>query len=139
MYAKGASALSFLSSCFLTSLPLLLYSSSMPTTTRQWLLANRPTGLITPDVLQLTESPIPSISEGQALARVKYLSIDPTMRIWMTDFPQYMPPVQIGEVMRAVGLAEIIESRNPNFKKGDKVSGLTGLQEYVTISSDQKH
>src|SRR6266481_5562427 len=110
----------------------------MPTTNRQWLLANRPTGLITPDVLKLTESPIPSISEGQALARVKYLSIDPTMRVWMTDFPQYMPPVQIGEVMRALGLAEISESRNPNFKKGDKVSGLTGLQEYCLLAGEGK-
>ena len=110
----------------------------MPTTNRQWLLANRPTALITPDVLQLTDSPIPAISEGQALAKVKYLSIDPTMRIWMTDFPQYMPPVQIGEVMRAFGLAEVIESRHPNFKKGDKVSGLTGLQEYCILAGEGK-
>ncbi len=128
----------FFSSSFLTS-----HSSSstlflMPTTNRQWLLANRPTGLITPDVLQLTDSAVPAITEGQALAKVKYLSIDPTMRIWMTDFPQYMPPVQIGEVMRAFGLAEIIESRNPNFKKGDKVSGLTGLQEFCVLSGDGK-
>jgi len=110
----------------------------MPTTNRQWKLANRPTGLITPDVLQLSETPIPAISDGQALARVKYLSIDPTMRIWMADVPQYMPPVQIGEVMRAFGLAEIVESRHPDYKKNDKVSGLTGLQEYVVISGDEK-
>ena len=79
----------------------------MPTTNRQWLLANRPTDLITPDVLQLTDSPIPAITEGQALAKVKYLSIDPTMRVWMTDRPQYMPPVAIGEVMRAFGFGEL--------------------------------
>ncbi len=106
----------------------------MSTTNRQWKLANRPTGLITPDVLQLSESSIPAVSDGQALARVKYLSIDPTMRIWMADVAQYMPPVQIGEVMRSFGLAEIVESRHPDYKKGDKVSGLTGLQEYVLFS-----
>lgn len=110
----------------------------MSATNRQWKLANRPTGLITPDVLQLTESPIPAVSDGQALARVKYFSIDPTMRIWMADIAQYMPPVQIGEVMRAFGLAEIVESRHPDYKKGDKVSGLTGLQEYVLITADDK-
>ena len=110
----------------------------MPTNNRQWKLANRPTGLITPDVLQLSASPLPAISEGQALARVKYLSIDPTMRVWMADVAQYMPPVQIGEVMRAFGFAEIVESRHPDYKKGDKVSGLTGLQEYVLISGDEK-
>jgi NADPH-dependent curcumin reductase CurA len=108
------------------------------TTNHHWILAARPTGLITPDVLQLTESPIPTPAENQALARVKYLSIDPTMRVWMADFPQYMPPVQIGEVMRAFGLAEIVESRHPDYKKGDKVMGVTGLQEYVLITGNEK-
>src|SRR5271155_1469714 len=55
----------------------------------------------------------------------------------MVDFPQYMPPVQLGEVMRAFGLAEIIESRHPDFKKGEKVMGLTGLQEYVLLSGKE--
>jgi NADPH-dependent curcumin reductase CurA len=105
---------------------------------RQLKLVNRPTGLVTPDVLQLSESPVPAVADGQALARVKYLSIDPTMRIWMADIPQYMPPVQLGEVMRSFGVAEIIESRHPDYKKGDKVSGLTGLQEYVLITGEEK-
>jgi NADPH-dependent curcumin reductase CurA len=109
----------------------------MPDTNRQWKLAARPQGLITPDVLQLSESPIPTIQDGQALARVKYLSIDPTMRIWMIDMPQYMPPVKIGEVMRAFGLAEVVESRHPDYKKGDKVSGLTGLQDLVVIDGKE--
>lgn len=104
---------------------------------RQWILAARPRGLVTPDVLQLTESPLPTIEEGQALARVKYLSIDPTMRIWMADIPQYMPPVQLGEVMRSFGLAEITESRHPNFKNGDKLMGLTGFQEFVLITDKE--
>jgi len=109
----------------------------MPTTNRQFKLAARPKGLITPDVLQLSESPLPPLEEGQALARVKYLSMDPTMRIWMADIPQYMPPVQLGDIMRAFGLAEITESRHPDFKKGDKVMGLTGLQEFVVITGKE--
>jgi NADPH-dependent curcumin reductase len=109
----------------------------MPNTNRQWKLNARPKGLITPDVLQLFESPLLGLEEGQALARVKYLSIDPTMRIWMADIPQYMPPVQLGEVMRSFGFAEIIESRHPDFKKGDKVTGLTGLQEFALISGKE--
>ena len=107
------------------------------TNNRQWKLAARPKDLVTPDVLQLCESPMPALEDGQALARVKYLSIDPTMRIWMADIPQYMPPVQLGEVMRAFGLAEIIESRHPDFKKGDKVMGLTGLQEFVLLTGKE--
>lgn len=108
----------------------------MPNTNRQWKLAARPTGLVTPDVLQLSESPLPTLQDGQALARVKYLSLDPTMRIWMADIPQYMPPVQLGEVMRAFGLAEVTESRHPDFRKGDKVMGLTGLQEFALIGGE---
>jgi len=106
-------------------------------TNRQFKLAARPTSLVTPEVLQLVESPIPVVGDNQALARVKYLSIDPTMRIWMADMPQYMPPVQLGEVMRAFGLGEIVESRHPDFKKGDKVMGLTGLQEYALITGKE--
>jgi NADPH-dependent curcumin reductase len=106
----------------------------MPTTNRQWKLAAHPKNLVTPDVLHLSESPLPALEDAQALARVKLLSIDPTMRIWMADIPQYMPPVQLGEVMRAFGLAEIIESRHPDYKKGDRVIGLTGLQEFVYIT-----
>ncbi len=81
---------------------------------------------------------MPEIKDGQALARVKYLSMDPTMRVWMADIPQYMPPVQIGEVMRSLGFAEIVESRHPDYKKGDRVTGLTGLQEYVIIDASAK-
>jgi len=107
----------------------------MPTN-RQLLLQSRPKGLLAPGDLQLTESPLPSLAEGQALARVKYLSIDPTMRIWMaTD--SYLPAVKIGEVMRAFGFAEIVESRTPQFKTGDKVVGLTGLQDYVLIAGEK--
>src|SRR5882672_3593168 len=87
--------------------------------------------------LQLVESPLPELKDGQALAKVKYLSMDPTMRVWMA-VDTYLPAVAIGDVMRALGFAEIIESRHPDFKKGDRVTGLTGLQEYVIIDDSGK-
>ncbi|GAC1621506.1 MAG: hypothetical protein NVS9B13_13160 [Candidatus Acidiferrum sp.] len=105
---------------------------------RQLILRSRPQGLLSPADLQLIESPIPSLQDGQALANVKYLSMDPTMRVWMADVDQYMPPVGLGEVMRCFGLAEIAESRHPEFKKGDKVVGLTGLQDYVILADKEK-
>lgn len=107
----------------------------MANTNPQWILASRPKGLVTPEVLQLRETPLPALEEGQALVRVKFLSIDPTMRVWMTDRPQYMPPVQVGEVMRALGVGEVVESRHPEFRRGEKVTGLTGLQEHVLITA----
>jgi NADPH-dependent curcumin reductase CurA len=110
----------------------------MPATNRQLRLRSRPQGLLAPGDLQLAESPVPDLQDGQALARVKYLSMDPTMRVWMADIEQYMPPVALGEVMRAFGLAEILESRHAEFRKGDKVVGLTGLQDYVLITDKEK-
>jgi NADPH-dependent curcumin reductase CurA len=108
-------------------------------TNRQLRLHSRPIGLCAPGDLQLTESPVPELQDGQALAKVKYLSIDPTMRVWMTDIPQYMPPVAIGEVMRAFGFAEVIESRHKDFKKGDRVVGLVGFQDYALIDENAKN
>src|SRR5258707_6579869 len=105
---------------------------------RQLRLQARPKGLLAPGDLQLTESPVPELQDGQALAKVKYLSIDPTMRVWMVA-DTYLPIVPIGEVMRAGGFAEIVESRHPNYKKGDRVTGLTGLQDYVIVDASAKH
>jgi NADPH-dependent curcumin reductase len=108
----------------------------MPTN-RQLILRARPNGLLAPTDLQLVEAPLPSLADGQALARVKYLSIDPTMRVWMA-MDSYLPAVAIGEVMRAAGFAEVVESRHKHFKKGDKIVGLTGLQDYTVIDSADK-
>ena len=110
----------------------------MSNTNRQLRLQNRPKGLLAPGDLQLVESPLPQLKDGQALARVKYLSIDPTMRVWMVA-DTYLPIVPIGEVMRAAGFVEIVESRHPDYKKGDRVTGLTGLQEYVIIDASAKN
>src|SRR5271167_2544889 len=108
----------------------------MPTN-RQLRLQARPKGLLAPGDLQLAETPVPELQDGQTLAKVKYLSIDPTMRVWMA-VDSYLPAVAIGDVMRAGGLAEVIESRHAQFKKGDKIVGLTGFQEYVVIEPQSK-
>lgn len=93
--------------------------------------------MLAPGDLHLKEAPVAELKDGQALARVKYLSIDPTMRVWMA-MDSYLPAVGIGEVMRAIGFAEIVESRHPDYKKGDRVTGLAGLQDYVIIDKSAK-
>ncbi len=93
--------------------------------------------MLAPGDLQLKEARLPELKDRQALARVKYLSIDPTMRVWMAG-DSYLPAVAIGEVMRAFGFAEIVESRHPDYKKVDRVTGLTGLQDYVVVDSSVK-
>ena len=110
----------------------------MPDRNRQWKLVRRPAGMLAEGDLQLSESPLPPLADGQALAKVLYLSIDPTMRVWMADIPQYMPPVALDDVMRCIGLAQIIESRHKDFQKGDKIMGFTGMQEFVLVDSSGK-
>ena len=105
---------------------------------RQLILQSRPKGMLAPGDLQLKQAPVPELQDGQALARVKYLSIDPTMRMWMAR-DTYLPAVAIGDVMRCFGFAEIVESRHSDYKKGDRVTGLTGLQDYVLLDNSAKH
>jgi NADPH-dependent curcumin reductase len=111
---------------------------AVSTINRQFCLTCRPKGLLSSTDLQLKELQVPELADGQALAKVKYLSIDPTMRAWMA-MDTYLPAVPIGEVMRCFGFAEIVESRHPDYKKGDRITGLTGIQDYVILESSVKN
>ncbi len=104
---------------------------------RQFRLAARPVGDIKESDFEYREEPIPSPNDGEVLVRTIYLSLDPTNRLWMSDMEQYMPPVEIGAVMRGVTLGVVEESKNPNFKQGDLVSGLLGWQDYAIASEER--
>jgi hypothetical protein len=110
----------------------------MAKTNRQWILKKRPVGDIRPGDLEFAETPMPAPGPGEFLARTLYLSLDPTNRIWMSDMDQYMPPVQIGDVMRGGTVSVVEQSNNPDFKPGDIVSGFIGWQEYAVMSGGQK-
>ncbi|MEE3064582.1 MAG: NADP-dependent oxidoreductase [Actinomycetota bacterium] len=106
----------------------------MPDRNRRFLLRERPTGRIGPNTFELSEEAIPEIGDGEALVRVEWISLDPTNRTWINDTPTYLPPVGIGEVMRAGGLGRVVESKNPNYPVGQIVQGLVGWQDYVVAS-----
>src|SRR3954454_5667844 len=74
--------------------------------------------------------------DGEALVKVLQLSLDPAMRGWMNDVPSYVPPVGIGEAMRAIGVGQVVESKHERLSDGDYVSGLFGIQEYATLPGD---
>lgn len=103
---------------------------------RRFALAERPEGLIDENTFTLETGPVPEIGEGEALVKVKWISIDPTNRTWIGEEPTYLPPVQIGETMRALGLGEVVASNNDNFPVGTLVNGLTGWQDYAVISDE---
>jgi NADPH-dependent curcumin reductase CurA len=88
------------------------------------------------DAWDLVEEPPREPGDGEVLVKVLLLSLDPAMRGWMNDVPSYVPPVGIGEVMRAIGVGEVVASRHPKLKEGDFVTGLFGVQEYATLPGD---
>src|SRR5271166_3452561 len=101
---------------------------------RRVVLAERPTGMVDEGTTRIEESDMPRPGEGEALARVRYISIDPTIRTWMDDLPGYLPPIAIDEVVRSGGVAEIVESKSDDYAPGDLVFGFTGWQDYVLAS-----
>jgi len=96
-------------------------------------LASRPVGMLTADAWEATEEPAATPGDGQALVEVELLSVDPAMRGWLNDVPSYVPPVGIGEVMRALGVGRVAASEDERFSAGDWVTGVTGVQEYAVV------
>ena len=103
---------------------------------RRITLARRPVGLPTADDFGSDEVPLPELAEGEALMRTTHLSIDPTVRTWISDARSYFPPVEIGEVVRCPGAGEIVATRCDAYAVGDVVTSLPGWQEYSVVRDD---
>jgi NADPH-dependent curcumin reductase CurA len=97
---------------------------------RQWILKARPSGKLTGEEFLWNETPIPRLSDGQVLIRTLWLSIDPAQRIWMAR-DSYKPAVPLGDVMQSFAVGQVLESRLPDFKRGDLVRGEFGWQDYA--------
>jgi NADPH-dependent curcumin reductase CurA len=98
---------------------------------RQWVLASRPTGMVEPTCFELRSDDVPVPDEGEFVVRNLYLSLDPAMRGWMTDLPNYVPPVGIGDVMRGACVGRVDQSRHPDYEPGELVLGVFGWQDYA--------
>jgi NADPH-dependent curcumin reductase CurA len=101
-------------------------------------LAERPSGMVDESTTRLEEIDVPAAGEGEALVKVRYLSIDPTIRTWMDDAPGYLPPIAIDEVIRGAGVGEVVESNNDAYQPGQMLVGLTGWQDYVIADTAQR-
>jgi len=110
---------------------------NMAVTNHKFLLAARPVGMPKRSDWTYAEEPVGQPKEGEFLVHVLYISLDPAMRGWMNEGRSYVPPVGIGELMRALGVGVVTESRNPRFAVGDHVSGPFGIQEYA-LSDGQR-
>src|SRR3954468_14978922 len=100
---------------------------------RRLLLRSRPEGLPQDDDFELEETELAEPEDGQLRAGGAYRSRDPAMRGWMRDVPSYLPPVGLGEVMRANGVGRVTASRQADLPEGAYVSGVTGVQEHAVV------
>lgn len=104
------------------------------TVNRQFRLAARPVGLPRRSDWNLVEEPVREPGDGEFLVRIQYVSLDPAMRGWMNEGKSYVPPVAIGDVMRAYAAGEVIASKHPKFAAGSHVAGVFGMQQYAVSS-----
>jgi NADPH-dependent curcumin reductase CurA len=98
---------------------------------KRFKLAARPVGMAKRSDWTYEEVPVAEPQDGELLIKVQYISLDPAMRGWMNAGKSYIPPVEIGEIMRAGALGEVVASRHPKFQVGDHVSGTLGVQSYA--------
>ncbi len=94
-------------------------------------LAKRPVGLPDASIWSIEKNDIPDLKEGEILIQIEYISLDPAMRGWLNDARSYIPPVQIGEVMRAGAVGKVIRSNQGRFEIGSYVYGTGGVQQYI--------
>lgn len=97
---------------------------------RRFLLVRRPQGTPVADDFRLETQPLPALADGQFLIRNHYASLDPAIRGWLDDAPSYMPPVPLGDPVRASTIGVVAESRSPGFPVGQWVMGLNAIEEY---------
>jgi NADPH-dependent curcumin reductase CurA len=103
---------------------------------RQLVLKQRPEGLVKASDFEAVEADIPEIGDGEALLEVQYLGIDATVRTWLNRGEGYLPPVEIGEVVRCSTIGTVVASKCDRFPVGTAAYGLTGWQEYGVIRDD---
>ncbi len=91
----------------------------------------RPVGVPGPEFFSVEERAVPDVGDGQFLVRTSFWSVDPAMRGWVNDAPNYLPPVPVGDVMRAFAVGEIVASKHPEYAVGEIASGLFGWQRFA--------
>lgn len=105
---------------------------------KQQILAKRPVGVPSEDTWDFTTIPLRELEDGEMLVEQHYISLDPAMRGWMNESRSYIPPVQIGEVMRAGTVGKVIQTSGKTlFKEGDYITGWGGVQTHLITRGEQ--
>lgn len=104
--------------------------------TKRILLSRRPSGLPDNEDFTVDAIDLPQPGAGEMLLKIKYLSVDPYMRNRMNKAKSYIEPYELGQPLNGDGIAEVIESNNNNYKKGDLIAAVLPWQEYAVISGE---
>lgn len=94
------------------------------------LLKNRPSGKPSPEDFEIVEEEQPVAKDGEILLKTLYVSVDPYLRGRMRDEPSYIEPFKVNEPLESGIIAEVIDSHNPNFSKGEYVTGMLKWKTY---------
>ena len=100
------------------------------------LLAQRPEGLVREEDFTHDLADVPEPGDGEVLVRTEWIGIDATVRTWLSKAEGYIPPVEIGEVVRSSGIGRVVESKSDKVPEGALVATLTGWQEYAVVGDD---
>ncbi|MFN3591414.1 MAG: zinc-binding dehydrogenase, partial [Thermaurantiacus sp.] len=100
---------------------------------RRFILVRRPAGRPVEADFNLVEVPLEPLADGQLRVRNRYASLDPAIRGWLDNRESYMPPVPLGDAVRATTVGKVVESRNPDFAAGDWVLGLNAIETHSTV------
>ena len=103
---------------------------------RQIILKSRPKGLPTQANFEISETQVPSLNDGELLVKAKFISVDPYMRSRMSDAKSYVPSFEVGKPLDGGVVAEVIESRHPDFVAGDAILGHLQWQEIQTVKAE---
>ncbi|MCO4756925.1 MAG: NADP-dependent oxidoreductase [Oceanospirillaceae bacterium] len=101
-----------------------------------WVLNHYASDKLRGTELRLVKRPVPQLSKGQVLVKTLILSLDPSNRIWLSEEEDYLPQLQIGDVMRGLIIGQVEQSCHPDFNVGDYVHALLGWQEYAVVDGD---
>ena len=98
---------------------------------RRVILSSRPKGIPQAEHFTVEEIPVPDLGDGEILVENEFWSVDPAMRGWTNDLPNYLPPVEIGATMRSLAVGKVVASRNADYAEGEAVTGMLGWQRYA--------
>lgn len=106
-------------------------------TNRQYILKSRPVGELADSDLELREIEVRTPGPGEIQLATTHMSMDPTVRVWMSDMPAYLPPIPLGQVVRSLGAGIVAQSNHADFAKGDVVFGILGWQTHPTVRPEE--